>query len=498
MPNPLSLRPSGPVLNLPLVWAVLLGLLAVRLFALAVSPLGPGVDEAQYWLWGQTPQLGYYSKPPLIAWILALTDKIPAEQIIGLRIAAPVLHLLSAVILWRTGARVFSEAAGRLAALLWASLPAVGLGSFVMSTDTPMLLFWSAALYCFAHALQADRSGGRWVIGAGICIGLAALAKYAGLYFIISVLIILGADRRRRSVERVQLILLFCLAVLVTSLPTWIWNYSNGFVTILHLGENANLQDSTASLSGGAKFWAAQLGVFGPLLLVLLMCTVFLSGRGGQGRWLHLFVWPVLIIMTVQAILKEANANWAVAAYPAATLLVSQMIVASKHWLMRSTAWLAVGINLLLCSGFIIASAAGSLGPLAPASDPFRHLKGWPVLAEHTLRIAQITGAKTIIAYDRESAALLHWHLQGHLQGGHLQGDGLAIVLPRLGPGQGNHYHRTYPLSPGSVRPWLALTDTDSAPHHLPVRASWRIAGPQSDVKISQTDTRRVWFWVAD
>ena len=46
MPNPLSLRPSGLVLNLPLVWAVLLGLLAVRLFALAVSPLGPGVDEA--------------------------------------------------------------------------------------------------------------------------------------------------------------------------------------------------------------------------------------------------------------------------------------------------------------------------------------------------------------------------------------------------------------------------------------------------------------------
>ena len=27
-------------------------------------------DEAQYWLWSQTLDLGYYSKPPLLAWFL--------------------------------------------------------------------------------------------------------------------------------------------------------------------------------------------------------------------------------------------------------------------------------------------------------------------------------------------------------------------------------------------------------------------------------------------
>ena len=27
-------------------------------------------DEAQYWLWSQSPALGYYSKPPLLAWFL--------------------------------------------------------------------------------------------------------------------------------------------------------------------------------------------------------------------------------------------------------------------------------------------------------------------------------------------------------------------------------------------------------------------------------------------
>ena len=489
MPNLLSLRPSGPVLTLPLVWAVLAGLLAVRLAAIMISPLGPGVDEAQYWLWGQTPQLGYYSKPPLIAWLLALTDRLFDSQIIGLRVAAPVFHMLTALFLWQAGAVVFSEKAGRLAALLWACLPAVGLGSFVMSTDTPMLLFWSAGLFCFAHALKAGRHVYSWIICCGICIGLSALAKYAGLYFILGAAAVLAADRTRSGRQRAVLMLMFCMAVLVTSLPTWIWNFSNGFVTLLHLGENANLQNSQASFGGAAAFWAAQLGVAGPIALVMMICTTATVRRGGPGRWLHLFVWPVLVIMTVQAFLKEANANWAVAAYPAATLLVSQMIVASRQTLMRRAGQLALLVNLVICSGFIAASATGSLGPLAPESDPFRHLKGWPALAEQTLNTAQATGAKTLIAYDRESAALLHWHLQD---------TDLAIVLPRLGPGQGNHYHRTYPLGPGSARPLLALTDTGVAPVHLPVQADWRNAAAISQVKISKRDTRRVWFWVAD
>ena len=63
-------------------WGLLLASLAVRLYAVIISPLEPSVDEAQYWLWGQTPQLGY-SKPPLIAWILAGTSSVLDHQNFG-------------------------------------------------------------------------------------------------------------------------------------------------------------------------------------------------------------------------------------------------------------------------------------------------------------------------------------------------------------------------------------------------------------------------------
>jgi len=484
-----SLQASGMAVSLPLVWAVLAVLLAIRLAAIGMSPLGPGVDEAQYWLWGQTPQLGYYSKPPLIAWILSLTDSLFSAQIIGLRITAPLAHFLIALILWQTGALLFSAATGRLAAILWASLPSVGLGSFVMSTDTPMLLFWCAGLFCFVKAMGSNRAEYGWMVCSGICIGLSALAKYAGLYFIAGVLLWVLSDGSRPGRRRAGLFFTFVVMVFATSLPTWLWNISNGFITILHLGENANLQDSQMSLAGVGAFWAAQFGVFGPVALVLLVFSLATVFRGGAAGRLHLFVWPVLAIITVQAFLKEANANWAVAAYPAATLLVSQFAVSSRRAFINRLGGAAVLVNLVICGGFIAASAVGSLGPLAPASDPFRHLKGWRVLADQTAVAAQAAGAKTIIAYDRESAALLHWHLHN---------TELAIVLPRLGPGAGNHYHRRYPLTPSAERPLLALTESQTPPSHLPVDADWQGPVAASEVRISKQDSRRVWVWRAD
>ncbi|MGB2941567.1 MAG: hypothetical protein WBB79_01895 [Candidatus Macondimonas sp.] len=50
---------------------ILVALTALRIALLAASPLDLFVDEAQYWLWSTTPDFGYYSKPPVIAWVIA-------------------------------------------------------------------------------------------------------------------------------------------------------------------------------------------------------------------------------------------------------------------------------------------------------------------------------------------------------------------------------------------------------------------------------------------
>ena len=484
-----------------LFWVLLLASLAVRLCAVIVSPLQPSVDEAQYWLWGQAPQLGYYSKPPLIAWLLAGTsfifDNQNFGQLLSLRIAAPVIHTLTAIFLWQTGRLLFSDNAGRLAALLWISLPAVGLGSFVMSTDTPLLLFWSAGLYCLVRADETVWPNYRWVGLAGFCVGLATLAKYAGLYFILSFTFWLITSWFHKPNQKFKLFGIFCTTVLIISSPTWFWNYNNNFVTLLHLVENANYSEGGPSLyqinseafQRVAAFWGAQLAVFGPVTFLLLVFSLTSLGQSAKHNRLQFFIWPVLIIMTCQAFIKEANANWAVAAYPAAVLLVGQLIATSRSWLILFLGKMALLVNLSLCCALVAATAIGSLGPLAPTSDPLRHLRGWSELAQKVETQVNKTGAKTIIAYDRQSAALLHWYLQD---------TAFDIVLPRHGPGQGNHYHRTYPLNDSASRPLLALTEQGGKPTHLSVSARWQGPTARSEVQISKRDSRKVWFWKSD
>src|SRR6187549_3191838 len=50
---------------------VLVGVLTVlRVAALFITPLELYPDEAQYWLWSRHLDFGYFSKPPVVAWLI--------------------------------------------------------------------------------------------------------------------------------------------------------------------------------------------------------------------------------------------------------------------------------------------------------------------------------------------------------------------------------------------------------------------------------------------
>ena len=70
---------------------LLLAILAVRIIALAVSHAELFFDEAQYWAWGQEPAFGYYTKPPLIAWIIGATTSLCGDAPFCVRLPSPQL-----------------------------------------------------------------------------------------------------------------------------------------------------------------------------------------------------------------------------------------------------------------------------------------------------------------------------------------------------------------------------------------------------------------------
>ena len=92
-------------------------LLIARLVALYITPLELGVDEAQYWVWSQDLSFGYYSKPPLIAWIIGISHALFGHSSFGVRVFAPIIQFIITLILWRCAYRLYDDnpRAGKIA-----------------------------------------------------------------------------------------------------------------------------------------------------------------------------------------------------------------------------------------------------------------------------------------------------------------------------------------------------------------------------------------------
>jgi 4-amino-4-deoxy-L-arabinose transferase-like glycosyltransferase len=67
---------NSTILSTPVVLLTLLFITLIRIYTLFVSPIELSVDEAQYWHWSQNLDFGYFTKPPFIAWIIALSTNL--------------------------------------------------------------------------------------------------------------------------------------------------------------------------------------------------------------------------------------------------------------------------------------------------------------------------------------------------------------------------------------------------------------------------------------
>src|ERR1700745_166767 len=107
------------------VWALVavIAITAARLVLLAVQSADLYPDEAQYWLWSLHPALGYYSKPPLVGWLIAATTALVGDSEFGIRLAAPFLHFGAGLLIFASARRLYSPRIAAWSAIAYGSLP---------------------------------------------------------------------------------------------------------------------------------------------------------------------------------------------------------------------------------------------------------------------------------------------------------------------------------------------------------------------------------------
>lgn len=390
--------------------AVIVGLVVTlaRLLWLAAGTTDFYPDEAQYWLWSRTPDWGYFSKPPMVAWIIAATTAVLGDTTFGARAAAPLFHLGTSLLVYALARRLYDARTACWAAVTFVTLPGISVSSLIISTDVPLLFFWAAALYFFVRAREAGGWG--WWLALGVALGLGLLAKYAMAYWIICGALFVAVERsERRHLPR--LLVAFAVALAVYA-PNFAWNAANQFVSYAHTGENANLSGPLFHPLQLLEFLLSQAGVFGPILfgafLALLAARAFGDGRDRLLAWFSL---PVLAAVTALSLLSRSNANWAAPAYVAATILVvAWLLRCGRTRLVSASVALHVAVGALLMGG---AEAAAALGAPLPAKfDPWARLRGWSDIGDTIGGLLAQRPGFFIASDDREVLAALAYYVR--------------------------------------------------------------------------------------
>jgi 4-amino-4-deoxy-L-arabinose transferase-like glycosyltransferase len=428
--------------------AILVALLVARLLAVYFANTDIFFDEAQYWLWSRELAFGYFSKPPLIAWIIHGATAIGGDAEWCIRAPSPILYTLSAIFVFLAGRALYGPRIGFWAAIVFATLPGTSVSSLLISTDVPLLLCWSIALYGWIRLVETQHMSFALLVGASIGVGL--LAKYAAIYFLVAIAIDAATDRRARAALGGWRWLAILGAALLLIAPNLIWNLNHHFATFSHTAANANWNGLPIHVRSAAEFLGSQFLVFGPILFAALLFIFWRTLRRGSAEpelRLLAFSLPVLLLLTIQALFSRALANWAAVAYPAATILVTAELL--RYWprLFRISLVLHVAAAIMLTLGPVFAPQITRL--TGPNFNPYGRMLGWREVAAATETLARKQGAKAVLTDTREATAELLYYLRDA---------DLPVLIWWRGWTPRNHFEMTNPLTENAPQPLLYVT----------------------------------------
>jgi membrane-associated phospholipid phosphatase len=407
----------------------LLVLSLFRVFYILFGPLDLSPDEAHYWEWSRRLELSYYSKGPMIAYLIALSTALFGDTVFGVRVFAVLFSALTSLMLYKLGKDLYNEKVGVSSALLFQVIPLYATFGVVFTIDSPFIFFWALSLYLFTSALER-RGRMDWLL-LGISIGLGLLTKYTmALFFLCTLLFLLFSPSHRRHVRTAGPYLSFLVSSILMFSPVIIWNMRHDWVTFKHTAGQAHLAEGLRiSLQSFFNFTGSQFGVVSPILLLLIMTALwktyrikeeFPSQREGisiqSGKFLFWFSVPVILFFTLKSLHAKVQANWAMMGYMTGLIAFSEVYV--RRWQAHTgytKAFIIAGLFLSLAI-----TAVGhypSFFHIPQKFDPSARLRGWKGLGREVSAVrCEIAkeGNFFIFSDSYQAASELAFYTDGH------------------------------------------------------------------------------------
>lgn len=411
--TPASLLEKTVCRSLALLLIVTFAALRI-LYLLWDCPIDLVPDEAHYWDWSRNLDWSYYSKGPLVAWLIrgswelfGSTANPAISQTLAVRMPAIVCGSLIMLGVYVLTLQIYARE--RIALLLTALslfLPLTHAASFLMTIDSPYVCCWTWALI-LGHRAVFSKSAWAWPL-LGLVIGLGILAKYTMVLWIPSFALFLVWNRDYRYLLRHWGPWTMGIIAALCCLPILIWNIQNDWVTIRHVNGLAGVEKpaSTIHWLGPLVYVGGQFALLLAYWFVVWACAMFVHRPWRESEPQLQYLWwlsagTFLVFFGFSFKTGGGYLNWPVTAY------VSGLIL-SAGWLMRQLSsdvgWyrrLAQGCLVFSCLFGVVATlvlmkpdwSRHVLQPLAgqPTKerlypmrrvDPTCRMRGWSELAK--------------------------------------------------------------------------------------------------------------------
>jgi 4-amino-4-deoxy-L-arabinose transferase-like glycosyltransferase len=475
-------------------------------------PFDLASDEAHYWDWSRHLDWSYYSKGPLVAWLIrgscelfgGLSISLTGSLTPAVRLPAAVCTAVGLAGLYVLTLGVFRRPGLALGVVAGAiSLPPFAACGMFMTIDAPLLCCWTWAA-ALVHRGMTAGSCAAWV-GTAVAVGLGVMAKYTmGLLPAAVILCWLAHPEHRRHLRGAGMLALVA-GGLFGGLPVLIWNAQNDWVSLRHVFTLTGMADQGGGSEGGIRSLLAFLGGQIALLLgywFVAIAAGMVAFRPWQNpdvgtRLLWYLTAAPLGMCLVVSLRANAYLNWPAPAYVAGLVLavawVAGTLASPTLWHRRLSAAALSAAVLVGLAGSLVVRFPHVVRPMLaqladPPSevsrtpvrkyDPTVRLYGWRTLAAEVDRVRdhvqRVEGRSPLVASSS-------WHACGGL-GCYCEGHPEVYCFGRF-LGQRHSQYDVWRPNPvadpdhfdgrtvvfvGSLTPeFVALFDRSSPPLHI-------------------------------
>lgn len=347
------------------LWQIWCLALFIKIILLPILPISP--DEAYYFAWSRHLQLSYFDHPPLISWIMLLAQPLWKTPF-GVRLPGVVLGHLALIpwilILKKLGFTTRGIIFWFLCMLLG---PLTGLGSFIITPDLPLIIFWGLSTLALLRAVEKPNLQ-RWIL-LGLFFGLGLLSKYTMVLFLPATVIWLFWEKKLRLLKSWQPWAGIGVSFLVF-LPVVIWNFQNNFASF-SFQFNHGLNENHFRWSWPLEYIGSQFGLLNPIVFVLA-CIAAYRFRKKQKLLICFSTFPFLFFL-ISSFRSHVEPNWPLCAYPSATALAICLILDEKKSAQKYSAWLQT--SLVISAAFVFLVFSHSTRPWLPINKDKDHTK---------------------------------------------------------------------------------------------------------------------------